>query len=429
MCLAIYFARTYSGTRITNWSDGRPSSPAPVAVEVATTMPMRHASSVMDEVIGRAEMALLAPAVRPSAFGLRRRSMMNVSINGSRPGWAMPALLTARCGECVSWRRKARCIGRNVSPTSGRRRVGALTILANAAPTCVHVGAGRQRADTDAARHVTGSAPTSPRRCRWSADSTRPGIAARGPAQTDDHQQARDVTLRTIHLRARTYRNLVIGIVVTVVGPMLWALGAWSWRPLVAALVVLPLCATFVAVDTWLVIEWRRQILGLWAEGGVDLAKLGQMVTAVRGLPTHTVMRMLDALQTLTRFPGAAAASVATRRSLAAVVRGIDLHQAYQSTAVAAALATAVLSLAAGAVAATLTPMAGAVLAPVVVVAGRALANWRLRRSIPVGMEVSEAGLDLETFAVAADALDWRSVSNVERCRLLARVSRESCSR
>jgi len=253
----------------------------------------------------------------------------------------------------------------------------------------------------------------------------RQAAATRVP-QAATYREAVDLTTRTVAVRARAYRNLVVVVVGAVVLPMLAALIMWSWRPLAGPLVLVPLCAAFVSFDTWLVSRWRQRILWLWASGNLDLVTFGEMATSVRALPTPTLKAMLSSLPPFTvPLPGQATAPVAMRESLVTMAGGIDAQQSYRMIATAVAVTATVAAVAAGVVAGSWDLMLSVALAPLVVVAGRTVARRTLRRSVPERVKVQEAGLDPKALAAAAALLDWRHVSNAERDGLLARLERD----
>src|SRR5262249_41620457 len=79
------------------------------------------------------------------------------------------------------------------------------------------------------------------------------------------------LTTRTIDLRAKCFRNLVIGFAIAMLGCVVWATTLWSWIPLLGLALLVPLCSTFLCLDTCVVHHWRQQILELWVQEQVDL--------------------------------------------------------------------------------------------------------------------------------------------------------------
>ncbi len=106
------------------------------------------------------------------------------------------------------------------------------------------------------------------------------------------------VTTRTIDQRAALFRNLVIGIVVSVLIPTLWALIQFSWTPLTGVLLCIPLCVVFLCLDIKKMDQWQIQILTAWRHGDLDLEIFGQSMSTMRTLPQGTLHGMLETLPT-----------------------------------------------------------------------------------------------------------------------------------
>lgn len=106
-------------------------------------------------------------------------------------------------------------------------------------------------------------------------------------------REAVQATLRTIELRARLYRNLVILVAALIVIPPVAGLVCRSWLPLVA-LIALPVCVgVHLVVDTLVVRRWSRHVQSLCTRDAVPTEEFVRTVRTLRNLPPSTTEGML----------------------------------------------------------------------------------------------------------------------------------------
>lgn len=229
-----------------------------------------------------------------------------------------------------------------------------------------------------------------------------------------------EATTHTIHRLTVAYRNLVITVVVTVVAS---GMAAAIWRSpafLLGILLLAPLCATFLALDSWLISSWRRRILELWAEGSLDLDAFRHTVTGIRALPITTLGAMLEPLPFRFGHPVAGP----SRRLLTPVLHAIDLYNAYLATAVAVALASVTAGIVAAAIVRSWAPLLGALLITALAFATcRGMAMRKLRRSAPPHAAAQDAGIDPQTLAATVATFRWGRIPVAERNKLLAHIT------
>ncbi|MEI7685427.1 MAG: hypothetical protein WCL32_10395, partial [Planctomycetota bacterium] len=111
-------------------------------------------------------------------------------------------------------------------------------------------------------------------------------------------KDALDSTTRTIDLRARDFRNLVVLVSIVGVAALVWAGIAWSAEPLLGLLLLFPICGGFVVLDCFRVDRWRGKILRLWIEEDLDLGAFSSMIGSIKMLPANTMGAMLRSLPT-----------------------------------------------------------------------------------------------------------------------------------
>lgn len=110
------------------------------------------------------------------------------------------------------------------------------------------------------------------------------------------YQDAIARTTRTIERRAAGFKKLIIAVVAVGSLSLLGAAILGSWQPLLGLGLLLPLCGGLYWRDGDLVDGWRRDILTLWEQGGLELEIFRQTMLAVPTLPPDTLQGMLASL-------------------------------------------------------------------------------------------------------------------------------------
>jgi hypothetical protein len=209
-----------------------------------------------------------------------------------------------------------------------------------------------------------------------------------------------DLTARTIDRRARAYRNLVVLISVIGISTITWAGIARSGRPLLLLFLLVPLCAGFFALDSFLVNRWRVQLLRLWIDDDLDLNHLASSLAAIQILPAGTVRAMLASLPIDKQTPGTAELSQSMKQALAATAAAI--HGAQTDLTILAALSylLAVICLVWAVIAWTWLPLLGCLVIAAVRLAARVFLAWRVRQRLhPHSAHWQAEGIDLDAVA------------------------------
>lgn len=226
-------------------------------------------------------------------------------------------------------------------------------------------------------------------------------------------KDAMDLTTRTIDRRAFHYRNLVVLLVLVAVVCVVWAAIAWSGLPLLGLLMVLPLCGGFLVLDCYLVNRWRERVLRMWTEEELDLENFAQCIAAIRMLPLGTLRAMLATLPTGDHAPAMKHALAVT---LTVIHRGESDRTSFgilAYTTAAAAVAVAVLSW-------SWIPLVSVLLVVPLFAVARVVraARWRSWQRALAALQ-REQGLEPANFVEVSAQLDWGSIPEEEKHRLL----------
>lgn len=116
------------------------------------------------------------------------------------------------------------------------------------------------------------------------------------PDTVSAYRAAIELTTLVIERRARSYRNLVVAVVLIGIASIGWALAARALSGLAGVLSVVPACGLFFFADARLLNQWRSGVLASWASGELDLAAFRSAVSAHPGLPQETRDAMLGTL-------------------------------------------------------------------------------------------------------------------------------------
>jgi hypothetical protein len=233
-------------------------------------------------------------------------------------------------------------------------------------------------------------------------------------------KDAIELTTHTIDRRAGLFRNLIVLVVVLVVGSLLSSAIGLSWRPLLALLALVPLCGFFLSLDAWLVNRWRQHVLELWAQGQLRLDGLVQTISSIRLLPPRTLQGMLASVPTKHNPPGPFQSTPVLRRALASTLITINRCDTARTGVASVAYALGVASLTLAVIQGTWMALAGVLLVAPVLAAAWWLtaARWRRWKHDLLSLHHQE-GLEWTAFLPAANQLDWGSVPDRKKQRLL----------
>ena len=108
--------------------------------------------------------------------------------------------------------------------------------------------------------------------------------------------EAINLTLRAMEQRTRCYRNLVVGVSLTLLGSLTLALVFRKWILLGGWLAPPLLVGCFLYLDARTVRAWRDRILEMRDQRGLDVAALEQTLTVLRHIPEATLRSMFTIL-------------------------------------------------------------------------------------------------------------------------------------
>jgi hypothetical protein len=237
-------------------------------------------------------------------------------------------------------------------------------------------------------------------------------------------KDALELTTRTIDRRAFYFRNLVVLLVLAVLVFVVWAIVQLSGLPLLGLFLLLPLCGGFLLLDTYLVNHWRNRVLQMWAEEQLHLGAFIKSISTVRMLPPGTLTAMLATLPTSNPSAAAGKLSPAMKRALAVTLMTIHRCECDRIGFAnlgylvgAAAFVTAVIKW-------SWIPLVGVLLVLPIFAGLRCLqaARWR-RWHRTLASLGREAGLELPRFVQLAADLDWGSIAENRKQRLLTSLS------
>ncbi|HUQ84050.1 MAG TPA: hypothetical protein VM076_23065 [Gemmatimonadaceae bacterium] len=113
---------------------------------------------------------------------------------------------------------------------------------------------------------------------------------------TSAYRNAIEQTTRVIERRAKSFRNLIVAVVIVGLGSVVWGIVARPSLGVAGLLLLLPACGVFFYVDAILVRDWRSAILTRWVERELDLSAFRDAIRANPSLPSNTTAAMLATL-------------------------------------------------------------------------------------------------------------------------------------
>jgi hypothetical protein len=122
------------------------------------------------------------------------------------------------------------------------------------------------------------------------------------PRVENAYKAAIDATRAAVTWRSKSYRALVIVMLLTFVGVSFSALKMWSFFPLTGLILLVPACQAFFWFDARLVANWRRRVLAWWSEEQLALGLARETLSNVPGLPRTTLAAMLATLPSQAAF-------------------------------------------------------------------------------------------------------------------------------
>jgi hypothetical protein len=130
---------------------------------------------------------------------------------------------------------------------------------------------------------------------RQQNQSTAP-VAPKPPVETPMVLKAINLTFRTMERRARLYRNLVIAVSLTTMASVALAIILRRWAALLGVLALPAYVCGYVSLDNRIVRAWCDRVLAMRDEGGLNVAQLEQILTALRRIPDATLHSMFAML-------------------------------------------------------------------------------------------------------------------------------------
>jgi hypothetical protein len=232
-------------------------------------------------------------------------------------------------------------------------------------------------------------------------------------------RQATDLTERTLRVRAKCYRGLVIGVGLVAFLSLIWPTIQWSWLPLLGFLLFLPLTGAFLYVDGLLINRWRHKLLELWADEQLDLDILCDVLCTVRAVPEQILQGMLSSLPTVKSLKTTEKIPPASRGALAATIQTINGCQSDRTLIALIAYTTGLASLALAAILASWLPLLALLLVIPIFGLGLAINGLRLRRWRRKLSALRRDGLPERDFVELAARLSWRPISEKKKSGLL----------
>jgi len=237
------------------------------------------------------------------------------------------------------------------------------------------------------------------------------------------YRLAIDETTTTIELRAKDFRNLVVGVMIVGLGSFGAALLFKRWSALSTLLLLIPLCGLFFCFDAWRLSTWRSRLLESWSHGRIDFWALLEAFHALSTLPRETLAAMLTSLPAAAPREAEQALAPKSRVVVAAVVNAI-----YAYRADLAALRTFASAIVVTAVIMTVCLHTGFTLLLAGLVLGYpALSSVAIRSRLHAAYEQTRAArldstFDHRAFERSVIDLDWRPISAEVKARFMTRI-------
>ena len=226
-------------------------------------------------------------------------------------------------------------------------------------------------------------------------------------------KEAVSITTQAIDARAARFRNLVIVVVGVAIISMVWAVFRMSWQPLLALLILMPLCAAFLYLNIALVNHWQEQIVDMWVRKLLDL-----------DIFSCTLKSMFCPLRNNQNALTSGQIPPATRKALAMTLKTISRCQNDRTAFVAFAYILCCTFLALAGIRWSLPPLLGLLFVLPLIAAFKWTNDWRfqrLRKQI-VGMK-QDQGIELSNYVEVAAQLDWKSIPHMKKDRLLSSLT------
>lgn len=237
-------------------------------------------------------------------------------------------------------------------------------------------------------------------------------------------KEAVSLTTQAIDARAARFRNLVIVVVGVAIISMVWAVFRMSWQPLLALLILMPLCAAFLYLDIALVNHWQEQIVDMWVREFLDLDIFSDTMSSLRMLPSRTLKSMLCPLRNNQNALTSGQIPPVTRKALAMTLKTISRCQNDRTAFVAFAYILCCTFLALAGIRWSLPSLLGLLFVLPLIAAFKWTNDWRFRRLRKqiVGMK-QEQGIELSNYVEVAAQLDWESIPHKKKDRLLSSLT------
>jgi len=236
-------------------------------------------------------------------------------------------------------------------------------------------------------------------------------------------KEAIGLTTRTIDMRARCFRNLIIGFAIVMIGCVIWTTTLWSWGPLLGLVLLVPLCSAFLGLDTFVVHRWRQQILALWVQEQVELDSFCDTISTIRLLPARTLQSMLHTLPTKNALRNSDKMILSTRKAVALTLGDINLCQIDRTMSSTVAWTVGLVFVAVAMIRWSWPWLLGVLIVIPVLGIGKCLGFLRFchwKRHI---LALQREGLKLKNFLEIVARLDWNPISEQKKCRLLTTLA------
>lgn len=230
------------------------------------------------------------------------------------------------------------------------------------------------------------------------------------PDPPPDCSAALSGTRLSLECRSARYRNLVVCVSLIGLAALIAALALWSPRPLLAWLLIVPVCGSFLIRDARAVARWRADLLEGWVAGTLDLDALREGLTSIKILPAATIAGMVDPLPTRARLQCFPDPKPLVRAALAATVLGIDRALIVRTAVAALALTVTIVLVAVAAAIGSWWPLVGLPLSFAHSIAARRIGSRPSRSWLRTMTSCRDRGLNPPQFTELAARLAWDSL-------------------
>jgi len=238
---------------------------------------------------------------------------------------------------------------------------------------------------------------------------------------TSSFKEALNLTTQVIEVRVKWFRNLIICVVVVALASLILALIQFSWQPLLGLILLVPLCGSFLYLDSHLVNHWQERILQMWVQEDLDLTIFYNSMSTIRMFPQRMFQGMLKTLLINNQSIDSRNLNQEVKKSLVHTIQTISRCQNHKIVFFSFAYTFALISMALAGMLKSWLPLFGLLLFPLLL----GISNWsnslelqHLRRHF---LEMNRQEKEkFKYFFEAASQLDWGSIPEKKKAQFLS---------